>query len=294
MCVSLHPPLWGSLRINPCPEQCWFTPCSDPSGRGEQGWLWLCSRLFGSPAGCGFAAGVGGLLVCSCSADSCKFSSAAHWRWGSRGDLLGGVEVGRGAAALVQKCFLHQSPCDTLKAAMQSTLLSVQWGNWGTEVFPQQRDGMQGLDALSPPSCPHPHAGQLGDSRRDAATPAGGRPQGCPRFAPQQHPQAQRAPSSLPAASAASPPPPLPAAAAAPHGSMPSIGSSFHPQRGDSMEAGGGREWIFHEGPAKSWGYFGAWIYGLLGIRDESALRRGDPLIQAEGAQMSKGKWRRL
>lgn len=47
-------------------------------------------------------------------------------------------------------------------------------------------------------------------------------------------------------------------------------------------------------GPGKSWGYFEAGIYGLLGIRNESVLGRGDPLIQAEGAQMSKGKWRRL
>lgn len=47
-------------------------------------------------------------------------------------------------------------------------------------------------------------------------------------------------------------------------------------------------------GPGKTWGYFRAGIYGLLGIRDESVLGRENPLIQAEEAQMSKGKWRRV
>lgn len=87
---------------------------------------------------------------------------------------------------------------------------------------------------------------------------------------------------------------PVPGAAAAPHHSMPSISSSPHPWREDGA-GGGGREGInISAGPGKSWGYFGAGIYGLLGIRNESVLGRGDPLIQAEGAQMSKGKWRRL
>ena len=87
---------------------------------------------------------------------------------------------------------------------------------------------------------------------------------------------------------------PAPGAAAAPHWSMPLISSSPHPWRGDGAGGSRGGRINISAGSGKSWGYFGAGIYGLLGIRNESVLGRGDPLIQAEGAQMSKGKWRRL
>lgn len=129
-----------------------------------------------------------------------------------------------------------------------------------------------------------------------------GRGQRCECIPPREHSQAAAAawepgeaeflPSSHPLADVSCFP--APRAAAAPHRSMSSISSSPHPWRGDGVEGSREERINISAGPGKSRGYFESGIYGLLGIRNESVLGRRDPLIQAEGAQMSKGKRRRL